>query len=291
MWADGYIFVTPGSLGTSPSDGEIFAVTLTVTLSRRVADRNTHRPQVGPDGEIGERDPKMELAFMGKLGQTGSRNIIMSLLRGSPILDGIADIIWEVEILMSRTCLIGIVSTEWGSALAHFGGAWPLNVWQACVALGEEIRAAAEAAAEAEAVQAPTEEVAEEAATADEVAAEAEAPTREAAAMREDSAKARVHQAAAARAAAGRRELYEKARAADAKAAYDFRIQGEGRSGFGRRREAAKARAAAREAEEATREAARAEEGAAMEASIAAVESRIADFEADPPSADGAAGE
>eukprot|EP00966_Prymnesium_polylepis_P222468 5146893-Prymnesium_polylepis.1 len=31
---------------------------------------------------------------MGKLGQTGSRAVIMSLLRGSPVLDGIADVLW-----------------------------------------------------------------------------------------------------------------------------------------------------------------------------------------------------
>ena len=43
----------------------------------------------------GPRDSKLELSFLSKLGQAGSRSVVMSLLRSAPVLDRIADVIWE----------------------------------------------------------------------------------------------------------------------------------------------------------------------------------------------------
>lgn len=84
-------------------------------LAKSILDHIYDRP---PEGDPPGRDSRVELAFLRKLGQTvfedlllvptewcrtltwaaalqGSRNVIMSLLRNSPVLDGIVDIIWK----------------------------------------------------------------------------------------------------------------------------------------------------------------------------------------------------
>ena len=66
---------------------------LTSSLLRQV------RNQLGTEEEC---SPQLEQKFMQKLGEKGSREIIMALLRSSDMLDGIADTLWDGVVEMAK---------------------------------------------------------------------------------------------------------------------------------------------------------------------------------------------